>query len=188
MAVHRLKDGYTPHIVRHRDYGGASNAVHLILVKREPQTLSPPTSTLRRVVKHFVNAAARGVFPAIASPATLAPPLRHDPIVVDGLGWIEGLFDAAHQEREYAIPCVFKPTGLVRRRLTPVEWLHLHDIPGEMVDSLATHAFAWQAIALGVSPLVINFFLSSLWGVLGGGTPRLLRRAATRLRGRCSPS
>ena len=42
--------------------------------------------------------------------------------------------------------------------------------PGDMLDSLAHHAPARQAIALVVSPLVVNFFLSSLWGVLGGGT------------------
>ncbi len=64
---------------------------------------------------------------------------------------------------EYALPCVFNPSGWVRQRLTAVEWLSIHDIPVGLMESLERDTLARQAIAMAVSPLVVHAVCVLLW-------------------------
>ena len=168
VACHKLREGYDANIVDHAAYGGGTNAVHLLLTTRLTRSIVAPPASLRRVVKHVVNAAARGGFVAISPPAPVGPDPPHGPIMVDGLGRMEGLFDVTGRDREYALPCVFKPTGWVRRRLTAVEWLSIHDVPVGMMEPLDRDALARQAIGAALSPLVVQTICVSLWGRVVG--------------------
>lgn len=113
-------------------------------------------------------AAARGAFQAIAPPPPVSGDVARVPVVVDDLGRIKGLFDVCHPALDYAIPCVFKPTGWVRQRLTAKEWLALHDTPVVLTESLEAHILARNSIALALTPLLAGWVVRSLWGIEGG--------------------
>jgi hypothetical protein len=91
------------------------------------------------------------------------------PIVVDGMGRIEGLYDVCNPHQEYAIPCVFKSSGWVLRKLTPKEWLGMFDVPVHMHSSLESEAGARGEIALSLTPLIAGFLFRSFWGDNRGG-------------------
>jgi hypothetical protein len=170
-SIHKFREGYLSSIMAHSSYGGATNAVHFVMHRGFDMSAPPPAYCVPRVAKHFVNAAARGGFKAMDPP----PSLPHDPAVVrrslevDSVGRIEGLYNVFQPSLEYAIPCVFKSTGWVRRRFTPKEWLTLHDIPVADIDGLVDDATARHAIALGPTPLVIGHLVRSWWGCFDGG-------------------
>jgi hypothetical protein len=140
--------------------GGGTSGVHLVLSKNLGRPIATPAVSLRLVVKHFIYAAACGGFQEITPPVPLPSSLAHTPIVVNNLRCVEGLYDVFHPEREYALPCLFKPFVWVRRRLAPKEWLG--------IEHLERDHIARRTIALAVSPLVINHFCSVLWGVVEG--------------------
>ena len=68
VADHWQHDVFATNIVHHAAYGGGTNAVHLLLLKRLECNIVAPTHSLRRVVKHVVNAASHGGFAAIPPP------------------------------------------------------------------------------------------------------------------------
>jgi hypothetical protein len=122
------------------------------------------------VLKHFINAAARGGFKAIDPPPPLPTDVARLPVVVDELGRIDGLYDVCHPALDYAIPCVFKTTGWVRRRLTPREWLTVYDTPVSLCESLDADTSARNSLALALSPLLVGWIFRSFWGnVVGEG-------------------
>ncbi len=168
-AAWKIGGGYSSAIMCHADYGGATNAVHLVLMKGLDTPFTAPTTTLPRVLKHFVNTASRGGFREIRPP----PPVSVAacaPIVVDGIGRINGLYDVCHPELEYAIPCVFKSSGWAQRRLTPPEWRALHDSPVSLRESLEADKAARSSIALVLSPLLVGWIIHTFWGSIGGGS------------------
>ena len=59
-AIRKVAEGYLSAIMRHADFGGATNAVHLVLTTGIDIPIPSPASTVPRILKHFVNAAARG--------------------------------------------------------------------------------------------------------------------------------
>lgn len=168
-ACHRLYDGYGSAILSHSDYGGATNGVHYICHRNVNILFGLPAASVQRTVKHFVNAATRGGFKAIKRPPTVPADVAREPLVVYGLGRIDGLYDVAEPSREYAVPSVFKSTGWVQRRLSPSEWLNLHDMPVDLNKSLAEDSTARSVIALALSPLVISSLFHTLWGSVAGG-------------------
>ena len=172
-GCHRLQDGYMSGLVHHANYGGATNAVHLILHRGLNHTIDTPLVSIPRVLKHFVNSASKGGFVAIDAPPDITQEeCVRQPIVIEGIGRLEGLYDVVRPTMEYAIPSVFKSTGWVRRRLTPKEWLVLHDVPVDMIADLADDTTARNAISLCVSPLVVGELFRSWWGSLSGGGTR----------------
>ena len=153
--------------------------------------LAPPTEYVPRRVRHFVNAAAKGGFWEIPAPLAAPGNIGKAPCVLDGLGHLEGLYDVSAPERLYAMPCVFKPSGWVQRRLTPKEWLSLHDVPVSLVDTLSGELAIRGSIGVSMPALVVGHIFRTLWGsLLGGGVSadRCLRisrfgRWATDLKG-----
>ncbi len=154
--------------MHHADFGGATNAVHLVLTKGIDIAIPSPASTIPRLRKHFVNAAARGGFQAIQPPPLIPADVARSPVVIEDLGRIDGLYDVCHSVREYAIPCVFKSTGWARRRLTAKEWLAVHDVPVVLVESLEADVPARNSIALALTPLLVGWIFCSFWGDVRG--------------------
>ena len=158
-------------LVYHANYGGATNAVHLIVHRGLDATITAPLVSVPRVLKHFVNSASKGGFAAIDAP----PDINRDkaveraPLTVDGLGRLEGLYDVVTPTLEYAVPSVFKSTGWVRRRLTSKEWLVLHDVPVAMLEELASDITARNALSLCITPLIVGELFRSWWGSPSGG-------------------
>jgi hypothetical protein len=140
---------------------------------------NPPGFTVRHVVKHFVNPASRGGFPAIEALPPVPVGEGIAPVVVDGLGRLEGLYNVCHPALEYTIPCVFKSTGWVRQRLTAREWLMLQDIPMDMCSALEDDAGARSSIALALLPLLVCFLFRTFWGTIRGGEMRVETTAST---------
>ena len=167
---HRMREGYVSGMLAHADYGGATNAIHFVFHRGLSTAIPRPSGGVPRVLRHFVNSASRGGFVAIDSPPALPRDITvRENIVVDELGRIDGLYDVYHPALDYAIPSVFKSTGWVRRRLTPKEWLTVHDLPVELIPVLSEDATARHAIALCLSPLVIGSLFRSWWGSDTGG-------------------
>ena len=169
-GCHRMREGYVSGILSHAEHGGATNAVHFVFHRGLSSTIPRPASSVPRLLKHFVNSAARGGYVAIEPP----PALPHDgvarqPLVVDEMGRIEGLYDVYNPALEYAIPSVFKASGWVRRRLSPKEWLSLYDIPVDMIPSLSVDATARNAISLCITPLIVGALFRAWWGFCEGG-------------------
>ncbi len=168
-AARKIGGGYSSAIMRHADYGGATNAVHLVLMKGLHTPFTAPTTTLPRVLKHFVNTASRGRFWDIEPPPPSLAAAPRAPMVVDGIGPIDGLYDVCHPELEYAIPCMFKSSGWAQRWLTPQDWLALHDSPVSLSKSLEADKAARSSIALALSPLLAGWIIRTCWGSIGGG-------------------
>jgi hypothetical protein len=168
-AICKVADGYMSAILRHSDFGGSTNGVHLVLWRGFEASFTVPSLRLPRVLKHFVDAAAKGGFRAIDAPPALPPGVACKPTVVDGMGRIEGLYDMCHPHQEYAIPCVFKSTGWALRKLTPKEWLSVFDVPVHMHSALESEAGARGDIALSLSPLIAGFLFQAFWGNDEGG-------------------
>jgi hypothetical protein len=168
-ATRLIREGYMSAILRHADFGGATNAVHLVVSKGFDIVFARPSSRIPRVIKHHVQTAARGGFPEIDPPCPLPSDAAHAPLVLEGLGRVDGLYDVTHPALEYAVPCVFKASGWVRRRLTAKEWLTVHDVPLSLISQLEVDTTARNAIALSMSSLIIGHLIQTLWGVAGGG-------------------
>ena len=167
-GCHRMQDGYMSALASHTNYGGATNAVHFVMHRGLASAIAQPVLSVPRVLRHFVNSASKGGFVAIDAPPDLRE-IEREPVVIEELGRIEGLYDVSKPGLEYAIPCVFKSTGWVRRRLTAKEWLTLHDIPVDMMEPLSGDTTARNAIALCITPLIVGELFRSWWGSRGGG-------------------
>ena len=136
--------------------------------------LAPPMEYVPRRVRHFVNAAAKGGFWEIPAPLAAPGNIGKAPCVLDGLGHLEGLYDVSAPEQLYAMPCVFKPSGWVQRRLTPKEWLSLRNVPVSLVDTLSGELAIRGSIGVSMPALVVGHIFRTLWGsLLGGGSARI---------------
>ena len=156
-GCHRMREGYVSGVLSHAEHGGAMNAVHFVFHRGLDAVIPRPTSSVPQVLKHFVNSALRGGYVAIDPPPSLSHSIvAREPLVIDEVGRIDGLYDVCRPTLEYAIPSIFKASGWVRRRLSPKEWLTLHNIPVDMVQVLSGDAVARNAISLCITPLVVG--------------------------------
>ena len=61
-------------IVRHDQFGGASNAPHLCIYnKLVPSAVFEPSKSVPRVLKHLINPASRGNYKSIPAPGSFTP-------------------------------------------------------------------------------------------------------------------
>ena len=169
-ASHRMREGFVSDVLHHSEYGGATNAAHFVFHRGMGAGSLRPVSCVPRSLRHFVNHAAKGGFVAIDAP----PAIPHDiesrhPMVVDDLGRVDGLYDVCRPALDYAVPCVFKSSGWVRRRLTAKEWLVLHDTPVDLATELGGDGNVRNAIALCITPLIVSALYRTWWGGHAGG-------------------
>jgi hypothetical protein len=61
-----------------------------------------------------------------------------------------------------ACRCVFKKSGWVKRRLTPMEILRAFDVPACLMESLGRYGFSWDMMQRGVSNAVLTSVLRAL--------------------------
>ena len=99
-------------IVNHSDFGGATNASHLVVFRGVDSTGFHPPASMPRVLKHLLNSAAPGRAREIDAPAPLQGAVARAPIVVEGLLRREGLWDVHHPAGLVACPSVFASSGL----------------------------------------------------------------------------
>ena len=122
---------------------------------------------------HILNAAKKGNdkgwFKAIEALDTLMGPLEHAPIRVDGLLWREALYDVFRPESEIACPCVFKPSGWAKGRLSLKEYFRTFDLPLVLDKPLATNPSARKALMLTMSLVVVSATFEIIWSSKSGG-------------------
>ena len=169
-------DNFKSVILSHSDFGGATNARHVIAFRGfDPVVFSTP-ECMPRVLKHLLNSAAKGFAQPIDSPVSLQGAVPRSPIVVDGLLRREGLLDLHHPRKHIAVPSVFAPSGWVRRTLTLKELLRAFDLPISMdpvfasIDSLELkNGTLPNGVDSALSPLIVTSIMRTLWGQSVGG-------------------
>ena len=134
ISKHDTCQDLAPLEVNHSDFGGATNAAHLILYLYSDVDLrgfqAPPA--IPRTLSHLLDAAARRHFPSIGQPCNLGHPIARTPIVVDGFLLNEVLFDVHNPHQSIACPSVFSTMKWISNRLTFQELLRVFDIPHSM--------------------------------------------------------
>lgn len=165
-----IKD-FKSRILRHKNFGGASNAAHIVVFGGIPTPIFEPGDTMERTLKHLLDPAARGHFVRISEPPALGGTVPRDPIVVDKMLRREGLYDVYAPHRTIAVPSVFSDTKWVARTPTIKELLRIFDLPVAMDKLLVTHHNNYLAfgIANTMSPLVTTAIFRNWWGIEGGG-------------------
>jgi hypothetical protein len=126
-----------------------------------------------RTLAHILNAAKKGNdkgrFKAIKVPDTLMGPLERAPIRVDGLLRQEGLYDVFWPKSEIACPCVFKPSGWVKGRLSLKEYFCAFHLPLVLDKPLAKNPSARKALTLMMSSVVVSAIFEIIWSLKSGG-------------------
>ena len=77
----------------------------------------------------------------------------------------------------YAIPCMFEPSGWVWHRLTPKEWLSIHDFTLRLAGLLESDLAARLSMGLAFPALIIGEIFHVLWGSESWGYDRLMTGA-----------
>ena len=158
------------------DIGGATDACFLLGFGSELGSTVLPTSPtgLRRTLRHFVDGGTSGSFPPEARvlrsdvPMIEAPPrkvLWHDGAVIG-----EGLFPSARPLSDVLCPSHFFPRHWVRRPLSLLERLRLHQLPLHM-DPFLRELNPASGLPFADSPppdLYVAIF-RQLWEVGPGG-------------------
>jgi hypothetical protein len=122
---------------------------------------------------HILNAAKKGDdkgrFKAIEAPDTLMGPLEHAPIRVNGLLRQEGLYDIFRPKSEIARPCVFKPSGWAKGRLSLKEYFCAFNLPLVLDELLAKNPSARKALTLTMSTVVVSAIFEIIFSSKSGG-------------------
>lgn len=163
----RLQElGLETTLMSHSDFGGATNASHLVCFRGLHSPAFQPGPCTPRVLKHLLNSASKGRYTPIDEPASLQGEVDRVPVRVDGLLRGEGLLDVHEPLQLLACPSVFSHTRWVKRTLSESEKLRAFDLPVSM-----DHRF--QAlppdIVRVVSPLVVTTVFRALWSDSKGG-------------------
>lgn len=85
--------------LRHADFGGITNAVHLIASRGVDSSIFQAQGGLPRTLGHVINAAARGFFPSLEFPTPLMEPIERCPSLLRK----EGLFDVFSPTQEITL-------------------------------------------------------------------------------------
>ena len=155
-------------IVNHADFGGATNASHLIIFRGFSSAAFAPSQGIPRVLKHLLNSAVEGRFRSIDEPPPLQGSVARTPIVVEGLLRREGLFDVHNPTQSVACPSVFVRSGWVSRALTLKELLRTFDMPVSMDCLFGSGTSLPCGITHSISSLVVTSIFHGLWGSLRG--------------------
>ncbi len=154
-------------VVRHADFGGVTSGSHLVLSWNvSPESDFVPAPNTPRVLRHIIEPATKGHFPAIEAPVALQSAKRA-PTMVDGLQRIEGLYDVHKPTVDIACPSVFSRTGWTRRPLSRKELLRAFDIPVQM-DEVLLDRLRVTDFCKVLTPLVATSIFRTLWGIDGG--------------------
>jgi len=160
-------------VVNHSDFGGATNASHIVIFRGLAAMGFHPPPCMPRVLKHLLNSATPGRFVEIEEPASLQGSAARAPLVINGLLRREGLLDVHHPRRLVACPSVFAKSGWVSRRLSRGELLRAFDVPVAMDDLFSWTANSDVTLPCGIphtiSPLIVTSIFRSLWDNSGGG-------------------
>ena len=159
-------------VVNHSDFGGATNASHVVIFRGLAAMGFHPPPCMPRVLKHLLNSATPGRFVEIEEPASLQGSAARAPLVINGLLRREGLLDVHHPRRLVACPSVFAKSGWVSRRLSRGELLRAFDVPVAMDDLFSWTANSDVTLPCGIphtiSPLIVTSIFRSLWDNSGG--------------------
>ena len=155
------KLGFQCSIVHHADFGGVTNACHLIGAKGFEHVHVDSSDGLPRTLSHVINPAASGRFVEIDVPPPLCTVDRR-PIVVDNLMRKEGLFDMTSQTVLVACPSVFVATRWVKRKLTHTETLRMWDVPLNMDQQLVDVDIV-KLLGRSITPLVVSAIIRASW-------------------------
>ena len=155
-------------ILRHDQFGGASNAPHLCIYNRlVPSSVFEPSKSVPRVLKHLINPASRGNYKSIPAPVRVQDAARR-PILVDDLFRIEGLYDVFNPDRLIACPSVFSQTKWVKRKPTQKEFLRIFDSPvhhdKHVLPSNTPTPTVPRDLHYALSPLQVTSIFRRWWG------------------------
>lgn len=157
---------YQARVVRHANFGGATNGSHMLWFKGIRSTVFNPPAGVPRTLKHLLNAAAPTQAEAITRPPAIQGAIARTPLVVEDLLRREGLYDVHRPMLLIACPSGFTPTKWVGRRLTCYETLWAFDVPISM--DTAFEANVPVALQRTITPLVVTAIFGSLWAEEGG--------------------
>ncbi len=115
-------------VVANADFGGITTAIHLIAYLGMTASCFAPQVALAQMLVHVINPASQVRAQAIKPPKPVEKPLSCMLIVHGDLLCGEGLFYISRPKLNIACRSVLKPSGWVRRRLTPKEFLPVFDI------------------------------------------------------------
>jgi len=184
IIAHASLQGLSPLEVNYSDFGGVTNASHLILCNGVGLHCFAAPPAMPRILAHLLDSAARGSFTPIERPCDIGHPIARSPIIGEGILRKEGLFDVHHPETHIACPSVFAATKWVSRRLTCKELLRAFDIPHSMDSVFKTRnnrSMVYQRpsnLACAITPLVVTAIFRDLWGDKGGSEASLERGRA----------
>eukprot|EP00804_Cyclotella_cryptica_P022757 CCRYP_004988-RA/>CCRYP_004988-RA protein AED:0.68 eAED:0.37 QI:0/-1/0/1/-1/1/1/0/432 len=159
----------SPVIFRHSDYGGATNAAHVIAFSRSfdiwPSHFKRPPN-VPRSIRHFWKLAAS----IPAKPCSILPTVSLDhtrPITSNGLLRVEGLLPVSSPCLEVVGPSVLSEGKLVRRLLTQEEFLSVYDVLSVLFDTLKScghwgvnHPLPFESAP---SPVILTSLFRQLW-------------------------
>ena len=172
------KLGLQTDVMHHSEFGGASNASHLLAYSSGvPNSIFRPGLMVPRTLKQLLDSTVKGAFTEIPPPPAIPNPARR-PILVEGRVMREGLYDVARPRATVACPSVFSTTKWVARQLTTREILRVFDLPVSMDRFLLpdgdqraqVHAALVAGIRASLSPLVITNVFRAWWGMIRGGS------------------
>lgn len=172
-----LRCGLQPVQFRHSDYGGATNAVHVVGFSTDfgvsATTFLHPRH-VSRAIRHFWKPAVE-----LAHPLKLCsiPPVVGDHSSVlkikDSLR-IEGLLPVSYPCNSVCGPSVFYPSNFVLRSLTRDELLALFDVPS-VLTAVFLSAGTWNLRTSlpfedEISPVIVSSLFRHLWSLPRGAS------------------
>jgi hypothetical protein len=159
--------------IRHSNCGGILSAIHYICYCNLDNVQFGAIQCVPRMLGHILNAAKKGNdkgwFKAIKAPDTLLGPLERAPIRVDGLLRQECLYDVFRPKSKIARPCVFKPSGWAKGRLSLKEYFRAFNLPLVLDKPLAKNPSACKALMLTMSLVVVSAIFEIIWSSKSGG-------------------
>jgi len=160
--------GYSAAVLVHNEYGGVTNASHLVFFRGFASEAFAPPQCVPQVLKHLISPAAPGRYTPIDPPPRLRGHIPRTPIVVDGLLQQEGLLDVTKPLQWMACPSVFAKSGWVKRQLTISERMKAFDIPDALAHSIRSTRSSRLPFDIenGITPQVVTSLFTSLWGSL----------------------
>eukprot|EP00956_Cyclotella_meneghiniana_P006577 scaffold8677_cov44-Cyclotella_meneghiniana.AAC.3 len=179
MLVAAAKDCQRHHLLpltfKHRDYGGATTAQHIIGFSAafglSTDTFSHPPN-VDRTLRYFWKPAEKLVQPVHLDrepPAVVGNHKR--PLKFKDSLRLEGLFPVSDPHAFVCGPSVFHPGKSVHRKLTQGERMALFDVPSDLMDvfkSLGAWGFKPLPFERSISPVIMTSLFRQLWGTGGG--------------------
>jgi hypothetical protein len=154
--------GLTPVHFQHADYGGATNAIHMIAFGSsfgfDDHPFRHPPNVCRSI-RHFWKP-AESIPVKVCSGFPVVSGDHKRPLIHKGVLRVEGLFPVSFPCTEVCGPSVFHPGKLVRRRLSRGEFMAIFDVPAPLYDAFLQRG-QWDCdtplpFECAVSPVILT--------------------------------